>query len=425
MLKLIKQRLVWGLVLTATVSGVLSCNVAAHATSSKADEVKAAYVMDAKSGQVVYAQNADQKLPIASLSKLMTLYLVERAIEHGQIKWTDAVPIRKNVHKMATSATLSVMPMPAKETFTVRELFAATLVGSSNSGAIALGEYVAGSNDKFIKLMNQQASKWHLDASFISASGLDNTDLKNYDLKIKGTSDQDQNLVSARAVTTIAQHLIDAYPDVIQVANQRSVKIHKYTVPTSVEILKGAEYYDPRVPVDGLKTGYTNQAGACLVATYRQNGHRMIATTLGGAWQFTANNNLRLMLKTTEQYKQVVPKSINYQIPGTQTKVRLVTKYNSKLWVNSKQPITQTKIALWPLHRTAPNYLAANTAVLKLRLTDPLSGTTKEVIYRTPEALTMLGPLQWATAPAKRTTTGTYAFAKWCSLNRSCDAEDK
>ncbi|WP_261978488.1 D-alanyl-D-alanine carboxypeptidase family protein [Lactiplantibacillus plantarum] len=158
MLKLIKQRLVWGLVLTATVSGVLSCNVAAHATSSKADEVKAAYVMDAKSGQVVYAQNADQKLPIASLSKLMTLYLVERAIEHGQIKWTDAVPIRKNVRKMATSATLSVMPMPAKETFTVRELFAATLVGSSNSGAIALGEYVAGSNDKFIKLMNQQAA---------------------------------------------------------------------------------------------------------------------------------------------------------------------------------------------------------------------------------------------------------------------------
>ncbi|KLD60043.1 hypothetical protein WP50_13425, partial [Lactiplantibacillus plantarum] len=114
--------------------------------------------------------------------------------------WTDAVPIRKNVRKMATSATLSVMPMPAKETFTVRELFAATLVGSSNSGAIALGEYVAGSNDKFIKLMNQQASKWHLDASFISASGLDNTDLKNYDLKIKGTSDQDQNLVKSGQV---------------------------------------------------------------------------------------------------------------------------------------------------------------------------------------------------------------------------------
>ncbi|MCW1909831.1 D-alanyl-D-alanine carboxypeptidase [Lactiplantibacillus paraplantarum] len=415
MLKLIKQRLVWGLVLMTAVGGWLSNSQTAQAASSKADEVKAAYVMDAKTGQVVYAQNADQQLPIASLSKLMTLYLVERAIERGQIKWTDTVPIQKNVRKMATSATLSVMPMPAKENFTVKELFAATLVGSSNSGAIALGEYVAGSNAKFIKLMNQQAAHWHLDASFISASGLDNTDLTNYNLKLKGTSEQGQNLVSARAVTIIAQHLINDYPEVIDVANQRSVKIHKYTVPTSVEILKGEKSYDPRVPVDGLKTGYTNQAGACLVATYQQNGRRMIATTLGGAWQFTANNNLRLMLKTTERYQSVVPKEINYQIPGTTTKVRLVTKRNTTMWANSKQPLAQTKIALWPLHRTEPNYVAANTAVLKVRLTDPLSGTTQEVVYRTPEALTMLGPLQWATTPAKRTVTtptGAYAFAK-------------
>lgn len=95
MLKLIKQRLVWGLVLMAAVGGWLSNSQTAQAASSKADEVKAAYVMDAKTGQVVYAQNADQQLPIASLSKLMTLYLVERAIERGQIKWTDTVPIKK------------------------------------------------------------------------------------------------------------------------------------------------------------------------------------------------------------------------------------------------------------------------------------------------------------------------------------------
>ncbi|WP_455386858.1 serine hydrolase [Lactiplantibacillus pentosus] len=269
MLKLIKHRLATGLVLAAGMVGLLMGTPAVHA-ANKADEVKAAYIMDAQSGQVVYAQNADQKLPIASLSKLMTLYLVESAIQRGQIKWTDTVPIDKNVRKMATSATLSVMPMPAKEHFTVKELFAATLVGSSNSGAIALGEYVAGSNAKFIKLMNQQAAKWQLDAHFISASGLDNTDLTNYDLKIAGTGEQGQNMVSARAVTTIARHLINDYPDVIKVADQRSVKIHKYTVPTSVQILKGEKYYDYRVPVDGLKTGYTNQAGACLVATFRQ-----------------------------------------------------------------------------------------------------------------------------------------------------------
>jgi D-alanyl-D-alanine carboxypeptidase (penicillin-binding protein 5/6) len=212
-------------------------------------------------------------------------------------------------------------------------------------------------------------------------------------------------------VTTIARHLINDYPDVIKVADQRSVKIHKYTVPTSVQILKGEKYYDYRVPVDGLKTGYTNQAGACLVATFRQNGRRMIATTLGGAWKFTANNNLRLMLKQTERYQQVAPKTIQYQIPGTTTKLQLETDSQTTMWQNTDHPMTQTKIELWPLHRTKPNYLAAGTAVLKLRLTDPLSGTVHNVIYRTPKALTMLGPVQWATQVKKSTTVSAAAFA--------------
>ncbi|WP_047999336.1 D-alanyl-D-alanine carboxypeptidase family protein [Lactiplantibacillus herbarum] len=415
MLKLLKNQLVWGLLVLASVgSSLVGTSTKARAVSD-ADEVKAAYVIDAKSGQAVYAQNADQKLPIASLSKLMTLYLVEQAIDQGKIKWTDTVPIDKNVRKMATSSTLSVMPMPADEKFTVKELFAATLVGSSNSGAIALGEYVGGSNAAFIKSMNRQATKWHLDAHFISASGLDNTDLTNYDLMIKGTGEQGQNMVSARAVTTIAQHLINQYPDVIDVANHRSVKIHKYTVPTSVQILKGEEYYDAQVPVDGLKTGYTNQAGACLVATYKQNGRRMIATTLGATWKFTANNNLRLMLKNTERYQTVAPKSIEYQIPGTTNKVHLVTNSTLVKWSNTVHPLTQTKIALWAMHHNMPNYLAADTAVVKVRLTDPLSGTSQTIVYRTPKALALDGPIQRATTPVKTDslpTTATFALVK-------------
>jgi len=415
MLKLLKNQLVWGLLVLASVGSSLMGTTTKARAVSDADEVKAAYVIDAKSGQAVYAQNADQKLPIASLSKLMTLYLVEQAIDQGKIKWTDTVPIDKNVRKMATSSTLSVMPMPADEKFTVKELFAATLVGSSNSGAIALGEYVGGSNAAFIRSMNRQAAKWHLDAHFISASGLDNTDLTNYDLMIKGTGEQGQNMVSARAVTTIAQHLINQYPDVIKVANNRSVKIHKYTVPTSVQILKGEEYYDAQVPVDGLKTGYTNQAGACLVATYKQNGRRMIATTLGATWKFTANNNLRLMLKHTEQYQSVAPKSIEYQIPGTTNKVHLVTNSTLVKWSNTAHPLTQTKIALWPMHHNMPNYLAADAAVVKVRLTDPLSGTSQTIVYRTPKALALDGPIQWATTPVETdslSTTATVAFAE-------------
>ncbi|ETY74676.1 D-alanyl-D-alanine carboxypeptidase [Lactiplantibacillus fabifermentans T30PCM01] len=388
------------LMLSVVVIGLSLSSVAstsARAATNKADEVKAAYIMDAKTGQAVYAQDADKELPIASLSKLMTLYLVETAIKQHQIKWDDVVPINKEVRKMAASSTLSTMPMAASDQFTVRELFAATLVGSSNSSAIALGEYVAGSNPKFIKMMNAQADKWGLAAHFVSASGLDNSDLTKYNLDIAGTSAKAQNLVSARAITTVAAHLVNEYPDIVKVSNQKSVKIHKYTVPTSVLILKGEKYYDSRVPVDGLKTGYTDQAGDCLVATFKQNGRRMIATTLGGTWKFTANNDLRLMVKDEEVYHQVMPSTINYQIPGTQTHVKLVAKQSTTMWENKAHPMQQVKTTVWPLHQNRPNYLAAKTTVLQVKLTDPQSGAVKTIDYQTPHAMTLLGPIAWAT----------------------------
>ncbi|AVK62294.1 D-alanyl-D-alanine carboxypeptidase [Lactobacillus sp. CBA3605] len=398
MLKLKKhQRVRVWLMLGLGLSGVGLITQPVHAQKNQADAVKAAYIVDANSGQAVYAQNADQKLPIASLSKLMTLYLVEQAVKQGKINWTDNVPISKQVRKMASSATLSTMPMAANERFTVKELVAATLVGSSNSSAIALGEYLGGSNAKFIQLMNQQAQKWHLAANFVSASGLDNTDLTTYHYNLPGTSDQAQNMVSARAITTIARHLINEFPSIVQVSNQSAVKVHKYRVPTSVLILKGQSYYDGRVPVDGLKTGYTAQAGGCLVATFHQNGRRMIATTLGSTWKFTANNNLRLKLKQQEQYRTVVPKTLDYQIPGTQTTVKLVAQSDGHRWTNQQQPIQKTTVAVWPMHRDRPNYLAAHTTVMKVQLTDPLSGATSTVKYQTPQAVTLLGPIQWAT----------------------------
>jgi len=378
---------VWGL--TSTL---------AQAKTSKADQVKAAYIMDAKSGQAVYTQNADEKLPIASLSKLMTLYLVEKAIQSGQIKWTDQVPIAKNVRKMAESSTLSTMPMAAKDQFTVRQLFAATLVGSSNSSAIALGELVGGSNQAFIAKMNQQAKKWGLAATFVSASGLDNTDLTTYHLNLPKTSAKAQNLVSAKAITTIAQHLVTEFPEIVTIANQSAVKIHKYRVPTSVLILKGQRYYDARVKVDGLKTGYTDQAGGCLVATYKQNGRRMIATTLGSKWKFTANNNLRWRLKQQEVYHQVAPSTIQYRIPGTKTTLTLVATGQTQAWENTQSPLQATKVSAIKIQRNQPNYLAAQTTVMRLRLTDPLSGTTQTIAYRTPTAVSLAGPLQWATS---------------------------
>jgi len=395
----------WGLVLLGLGAVcALGWSRPAMAKTSQADEVKAAYIVDAKSGQAIYADRADEKLPIASLSKLMTLYLVVHAVKNGQLRWTDNVPISHEVRKLAESATLSTMPMGKNEKFTVRELFAATLVGSSNSSAIALGELVGGSNAKFIQLMNKQAQIWRLDAEFVSASGLDNTDLTTYHYNLPGTSDQAQNLVSARAVSTIAQKLLAADPEVISIANHGSIKVHQHRVATSVQILKGQPYYDAEAPVDGLKTGYTAQAGDCLVATFKHDGRRLIATTLGGTWKYSANANFRLMVQRQEHYRQVVPKTIDYQIPGTTTKVTLVAKNGVKRWDNTKRPVQRKEVAVWPLHRDRPNYLPAGQTVMQYRLTDTTSGAVTTVDYVTPKAKVLLGPLHLATTSTNHTS---------------------
>ncbi|MDQ7937021.1 serine hydrolase [Lactiplantibacillus sp. WILCCON 0030] len=400
---MLKFRL-WGTVLWLGLALIVwgQWPLRATAATDPATEVKAAYVVDANSGQAIYADHADKKLPIASLSKLMTLYLVTQAVRKGQVKWTDNVPISADVRKLAASPTLSTMPMAKDEKFTVKELFAATLVGSSNSSAIALGELIGGSNAKFIQLMNQQAARWQLAAHFVSASGLDNTDLIRYHYNLPGTSNQAQNLVSARAITTVARQLIKDYPAVIDIANHGSIKIHRYRVATLVQILKGQKHYDAAVPVDGLKTGYTAQAGACLVATFKQGGRRLIATTLGGTWKYTANAKLRLQTQQQERYHNVAPATMKYRLPGTQTTLKLVAKSSVKRWENVQQPFRQTQTAAVPVQRQQVNYLAANTTVMRLRLTDPNSGTVTTVAYVSPKAQMIPGPMQQV---AKATAT--------------------
>ena len=393
--KLGKFGLIIGLVMAVMSLGALT--VTAAASQDPANELKAAYIADAKTGQALYADHAETKLPIASLSKLMTLDLVVRAVKRGQIKWTDNVPISDQVQKLAGSSTLSTMPMAKHEKFTVAELFAATLVGSSNSSAIALGELVGGSNAQFIQLMNKQADRWQLAAHFVSASGLDNTDLSRYHYQLPGTSDSAQNLVSAHAITTVARHLLVDDPGVIAIANQGSVKIHQYRVATSVKILKGQSQYDAHLPVDGLKTGYTAKAGACLVTTFTQHGRRLIATTLGGAWQYSANANLRSMVQQQAQYQRVAPATMTTQLPGTTTKLKLIAATNQRRWVNVRTPLQQTKVALWPLKPGQPNYVAKHRPVLQLRLTDQSAGTVTTVNYVTTHAQKLTDPMSAAT----------------------------
>jgi len=355
-------------------------------------QARAAYVMDAQSGQVLYQQNADKRYPIASLSKLLTVYLTVKAINDGKINWNDQVPISQDLLKLSHSYAYSSLRMKKGETFTVKQLVAAAMIASSNSAATALGEYVAGSNAKFIQLMNQQSEDWGIEANFISSSGLDNTDLKDYNLVLPDTGKKAENLVSAKAITTVAHHLIQADPGIVQISSQKEASINGTEIYNENTCLKGQSHYDKATNIDGLKTGYTENAKLCFTATYTVNGQRMIATILGGDTTFSAMNKLIKQLKKS------------YQLETTALTDRRISLANGLATTVTAEP-TNSQAGVWYQNKTAglttkvetkltPAQMSSGTVnagdpVAQATVTDTQTGSKQEVTYHSQQSATL------------------------------------
>ncbi|GAA3621320.1 D-alanyl-D-alanine carboxypeptidase family protein [Secundilactobacillus similis] len=318
-------------------------------------KVKAAYVMDAKSGQTLYDDRGDKELPIASLSKMMTLYLTTQAIKQHQLKWSDKVSVNKQLIKMSKNYALGTFKINRSKQYTVKQLYQAALIASSNSAAIALGEAVTGGdNAKFIAKMNQQAKAWHLDANFISSSGLDNSDLHHYGYQIKGTTANQQNLVSAKAITVVAQHLVDAFPQITKWSSKATYDIGNQTLINANSMLKTGAFYRKSNHLDGLKTGYTEKAHLCLTITYWRHGRQLVATILGSDTTFSAMNGIITHLDKVLNYKTMTEKKQTYRVKHQTVKTTP----------------TETKTGVWYLKNQDP---------AKISITNKLTTTTLPV----------------------------------------------
>lgn len=307
-------------------------------------KVKSAYVMDAKSGQTLYENNQDKKLPIASLSKMMTLYLTTQAIKQHKLKWTDKVAVGQNLIKMSKSYSLGSFKIKRSKQYTVKQLYQAALIASSNSAAIALGEAVTGGNNaKFISMMNQQAKDWHIDATFVSSSGLDNTDLKHYGLQLPKTSGKAQNMVSAKAISIVAQHLTAAFPQITQWSEKATSKIDNQTLVNANALLKSGTYYRASNHLTGLKTGYTENAGLCLTVTYWRHGRKLIATIIGSNTAFTAMNGLITHVDKTVNATDVTEKPQTFKLDGRQIDAQPATG-KATVWYRKNQDPKKIKI---------------------------------------------------------------------------------
>jgi D-alanyl-D-alanine carboxypeptidase (penicillin-binding protein 5/6) len=249
-------------------------------------QTKAAIAIDQKTGQVLYAQNAKQGLPIASLTKMMTIYLTLRAIDAGKLSWSQKVTPPAAAIANTSNSEFANVPLIKHHRYTIRQLYQATLIQSANGAAMTLAQAVAGKQSTFIDEMNAQAREWHLSSThFYTSCGLANKDVGN--LAYPGASGKAQNYASAQAVAIIARHLITEYPQVLQTTKIRKMNFvdgSRVTVMTNWnKMLPGQPYASSRFTLDGLKTGTTDEAGACFTGTTVMKGRRVITVVLGAS----------------------------------------------------------------------------------------------------------------------------------------------
>ena len=239
---------------------------------------EAAILVDAETGAILYEKNADVVLGVASMSKMMTEYLVLEAIKDGSISWDQKVMISEYVHNLSSpNMGLSNVGLTQGEQYTVKELYEAMAIFSANAATSALAEVVGGTEKGFVKLMNKKAEELKLGQyKFVNSSGLNNSDLLG---NHPAGNPDDENVMSAKATARLAYHLLKDFPEVIDTASKPVLKFRDGRDYKNFNcMLPGLvfEYHG----VDGLKTGSTDFAGFGFTATAKKGDNRFITVVM-------------------------------------------------------------------------------------------------------------------------------------------------
>lgn len=277
---------------------------------------KHAIAVEATTGKVLYEKDATTPAGIASMTKILTVYLTYKEIDNGNLSWDTKVPISDYAYDLTANSDASNVPMEAHE-YTVEQLVNAAMVASANSAAIALAEQIGGSESNFVDMMKAQLNEWGItDAKLVNASGLNNSYLS--DNIYPESSSTDENMLSARDIAIIARHLITEYPDVLKISSQTTADFDGSTMNTYNYMLKDMPY--ERDGVDGLKTGTTELAGASFVATSTENGMRIISVVMNAdGWEendfarFEATNELLDYVKSNYEITTIIEAGQSYK----------------------------------------------------------------------------------------------------------------
>jgi D-alanyl-D-alanine carboxypeptidase (penicillin-binding protein 5/6) len=245
----------------------------------------ASVAVDLTTGEILWQDSANTKRRIASITKLLSVYLVLDWLEAGEGTWqTRVIMDDANLVKMSKDWNTGGFVFKRGRGYSVRDLYTLSVVESSNAAITALGIEVAGSNEAFLDEMNAKAKQIGMKSSkFISVSGLDNPSLKQFGLVKPGTKAKAGNISTAADVARLVRALLTDYPDVLDTSAITKTTVRGKKVRNTNQMLPGGRFYDAGLAIDGLKTGYTSRAGYCLAATSAKPGHHPVAIVVLGA----------------------------------------------------------------------------------------------------------------------------------------------
>ncbi|UFJ42854.1 D-alanyl-D-alanine carboxypeptidase [Brevibacillus humidisoli] len=251
-----------------------------------APKATSAILMEMDSGTVLYEKNSHQKLPPASITKVMTLLLIMEAIDRGELKLTDTVRTSERAASMGGSQIF----LQAGETMTVEDMIKGIAVASGNDASVAMAEHIGGTEEAFVAKMNQRAKQLGMkNTHFVNSNGLPAPD--HY------STAHDIAIMSREL---LKYELITKYTGIYQDYLRKESNNPFWLVNTN----RLVRFYEG---VDGLKTGYTSQAKYCLSATAKRNNMRVIAVVLGEPDTKTRNSEVTAMFNYAFNHYQVYP----------------------------------------------------------------------------------------------------------------------
>ncbi|UQS87092.1 D-alanyl-D-alanine carboxypeptidase [Nicoliella spurrieriana] len=352
-----KMILIIGTILMMLALPIVASASAVQNTDQPDIDATTGLAIDANTNQILYSKNINKPMALASMSKLLSLYIVRKAIAEGKISWDQKVPVSSALHKLSVDTTYANAPLAEGSHYTVRQIYQASFE-SANAAMMSLANLVGGSTQNFTLMMRKTARQLGItDAQIYTACGLTNGEVGSA-LGMPGVSSNAENKMSAKDMAMIASKFIKQFPDVLNNTSVSEYSIAGTTLRNGDYMLPGGSQYDSQFPVQGLKTGTSTTCGGSFIGTTNRDGHRIITVVMHASNTMPTDpgrfiQTKKIMNYVYNNYRYVSLSSgakTAYQkvaVPaGKDTSVKVKTDRQFHYWINPNLSGSRVKLAL-------------------------------------------------------------------------------